>query len=78
MKETTFIEINGKFYPTTAEVDETPVVDTRTYEEKVVDYIRERYSVDQEFAILRQRYTKPDEFAEYNSYCEWCKSQAKR
>lgn len=48
-----------------------------TYEEKVVQYIRERYSIDDELALLRQRDTKPDEFEEYNEYCEECKRRAK-
>ena len=50
---------------------------TPTYEERVVELIRVRYTVDDELAILRQRDTKPDEFAEYNDYCEQCKTQAK-
>lgn len=48
-----------------------------TYEERVVDLIRLRYDVNAELAILRQRDSKPDEFAEYNAYCEECKLQAK-
>ncbi len=50
---------------------------TLSYEARVVELIRIRYSVDDELAILRQRDTKPDEFAEYNAYCEQCKTQAK-
>ena len=38
--------------------------------------IRERYTVDDELAILRQRDTKPDEFAEYNNFAEACKAEA--
>lgn len=48
-----------------------------TYEELVVMKIRERYSEDDELAILRQRDTKPDEFAQYNEYCEQCKAEAR-
>lgn len=48
-----------------------------TYEEKVVQLIRERYYMDDELAILRQRDSKPEEFAEYNAYCEECKKRAK-
>ena len=48
-----------------------------TYEERVVDLIRLRYDVNAELAILRQRDSKPEEFAEYNAYCEECKLQAK-
>ena len=48
-----------------------------SYEEKVVSLIREKYSVDDELAIQRQRDTKPDEFNEYFAYCEKCKEKAK-
>ena len=48
-----------------------------TYEERVVDLIRLRYDINAELAILRQRDSKPEEFAEYNAYCEECKLQAK-
>ena len=43
----------------------------------VSSLIRKRYSVNDELAILRQRDSKPDEFAEYNTYCEQCKTKAK-
>lgn len=49
-----------------------------TYEERVVELIRQRYTIDDELAILRQRDSKPEEFAEYNDYCEYCKVQAKQ
>ena len=48
-----------------------------TYEERVEQLIRERYSVNQELAIQRQRDTKPEEFEEYFAYCEECKRVAK-
>lgn len=49
------------------------------YEERVEALIRERYSVSDELAILRQRDTKPAEFEEYFRYAEACKAQvAKR
>lgn len=48
-----------------------------TYEERVVELIRLRYDINSELAILRQRDSKPEEFAEYNEYCEECKIQAK-
>lgn len=53
----------------------TPYVPT--YEERVVQLIRERYDLDAELAILRQRDSKPEEFADYNAYCEECKAKAK-
>ena len=43
------------------------------YEQRVVNRIRERFSVDDELAILRQRDTKPEEFAEYNEFVEQIK-----
>lgn len=48
-----------------------------TYEERVEQLIREKYNVNQELAIQRQRETKPEEFEEYFAYCEECKSLAK-
>ena len=47
------------------------------YTDLVDRLIRRRYSVSAEIAILRQRDTKPEEFAEYNSYAEACKRIAK-
>lgn len=46
-----------------------------TYQERVVSRIREKYSVDDELAILRQRDTKPEEFAEYNRFVETIKEE---
>lgn len=47
------------------------------YEERVTSLIRARYSVSSELAVLRQRDSKPEEFAEYNAFAEECKQQAK-
>lgn len=55
----------------------TPTPYLPTYNELVVQKIRERYTTDDELALLRQRDTKPDEFAEYNTYCEACKAAAR-
>ena len=49
----------------------------RLYESEIVRRIRKRYSVNQELAILRQRDTKPEEFAEYNAFVEQCKAEVK-
>lgn len=48
-----------------------------TYEERVEQLIRERYSLNEELAIQRQRDTKVDEFNAYYEYCEDCKTKAK-
>ena len=50
----------------------------RRYESLVERYIRERYSLNAELAILRQRDTKPVEFYEYNEFAEQCKLIAKQ
>ena len=47
------------------------------YPQLVENKIRTKYSVSAELAILRQRDTKPEEYAEYNAFCELCKVEAK-
>lgn len=47
------------------------------YDALVDKMVRERYSVSAEFAILRQRDIKSNEFAAYNVYVESCKAKAK-
>ena len=47
------------------------------YKAKVIELIHQRYSIDDETAILRQRDTKPEEFAAYNTYAEECKTKAR-
>lgn len=46
----------------------------QSYDDLVNDEIRKRYSVSQEFAVLRQKDEKPDEYAAYFRYCEDCKA----
>lgn len=58
-------------------IEEEQPIPEMTYEEQVVAKIRERYSVDDELAILRQRDTKPEEFEAYNQYAEQCKKEIK-
>ena len=48
-----------------------------SYDEAVDAEIRKKYSVSQEFAILRQKDEKPDEYAVYFAYCEECKAYVK-
>lgn len=47
------------------------------YEELIESKIRQKYTVSQEFAVQRKRYTEPEKFDEYNSYVEKCISDAK-
>lgn len=47
------------------------------YRSKVNERIRRRYDLAAELAILRQRYSKPEEFAAYSAYAEECKAAAR-
>lgn len=70
---------NGKYRELTAEeIAEAQTAEreywlTTPYDDAVDAEIRKRYSVSQEFAILRQRDEKPEEYATYYAYCEECK-----
>lgn len=50
---------------------------TIPYDEAVNAEIRKRYTESQEFAILRQVNTKPEEYEAYFAYCEECKTYVK-
>ena len=47
------------------------------YGEKVNRLIRRRYSLPDELSLQRQREKKPEEWEEYNAYCEQCKMEAR-
>lgn len=72
--------LNGEMVEMTeqeiAEINEPDLL--LTYEQRIVLRIREKYSVDDELAILRQRDTKPDEFAAYNDFVEHIKDEEKQ
>lgn len=53
-----------------------PPTKEQQYKWRVVELIRQRYDADDETALLRQRESKAEEFAVYNTYCEDCKKQA--
>ena len=48
-----------------------------SYEELIIRLVRSEYSIDEEFAILRQRDIKADEFQTYYDFVEQCKTVAK-
>lgn len=50
---------------------------TTPYDDAVDAEIRKKYSISQEFAILRQRNEKPEEYATYYAHCEECKAYVK-
>ena len=71
--------LNGKYVEITeAEQEEArksaPVI---PYKDRVINRIRERYSLDDEIAILRQKDTKPLEFQAYNDFVEKIKQEEK-
>lgn len=69
-------DVNG--VPTLVARPTPTAEETQTaYENAVNALIREKYTLSQELAILRQRDSKPEEYAAYNEYCETCKAQAK-
>ena len=60
-----------------AEAAEAAYWQSVDYGEAVNAKIRERYSESQEFAVLRQKDDKPEEYAEYYAFCESCKTFVK-
>lgn len=62
--------INGQYVELTAEEIEQLKPPARPFAERVVSRIRERYSLDDELALLRQRVLKADEFEEYYDFVE--------
>ena len=66
---------NGVYRDMTAEELEQYETQTIPFKERVIARVREVYSVDDELAILRQRDTKPEEFAEYNACVERIKAE---
>jgi hypothetical protein len=67
--------IIDKEHPNGIIVDVEDIIPVIPYEQRVVNRIREVYSVDDELAILRQRDTKPEEFAKYNAFVENIKEE---
>ena len=66
---------NGIYREMTAEEMASIETETLPYEKRVVNRIRAVYSIDDELAILRQRETKPEEFAAYNAFVEAIKEE---
>lgn len=75
--------VNGKYIEMTgAEIYDLHLMDKQYlteywrnihYGEAINSEIRKKYSQSEEFAILRQKDEKPEEYAEYFDYCEQCK-----
>ena len=69
--------VNGVLIKRDKSAELAEIKNTIDYPQLVENKIRTKYSMSAELAILRQRDTKPEEFAEYNAFCEQCKTQAK-
>ena len=69
--------VNGVLVERDKSAELAEIKTTIDYPQLVEKKIRTKYSVSAELAILRQRDTKPEEFAEYNAFCELCKVEAK-
>jgi len=59
------------------EVAEIPKYTKQEYAEKVRELIKEKYAIEDEIALYRQKDNKQEEFKEYYDYCEKCKIKAK-
>lgn len=69
--------VNGTLVERDKSAELAEIKVTIDYPQLVENKIRTKYSVSAELAILRQRDTKPEEYAEYNAFCELCKAEAK-
>ena len=69
--------VNGVLVVRDKTAELSRIKNTIEYPQLVENKIRTTYSMSAELAILRQRNSKPEEFAEYNAFCELCKSEAK-
>ena len=63
------------YIPFTAE--EQAEYDRTIYERLVESRIRQRYTLSQELAILRQKEAKAEEYQAYYEFCEACKAEIK-
>lgn len=51
---------------------------TADYDEAVQKEIHEKYTIDQELAMHRNKDRKPEEYKQYDEYCEACKAYVKQ
>jgi hypothetical protein len=65
----TFTEENGTVYKYDQVVIKNPV----TYSKKIIALVREKYTIDDEIAFIRQKGKKVKEFEDYDVFVESCK-----
>lgn len=76
---TDFCKVDGVFvFDIASRTERLQSVQKQTYSVLIEQGIRKQYSINDEIAILRQRDTKPQEFADYNAYVEVIKQQARQ
>lgn len=59
-------------------LENIPKYTKEEYKQKIRSLIAQRYAIEDEIAIIRQRDSKPEEFAEYDSFVESCKAEVKK
>lgn len=67
----------GNYIPISWTINRNDKAEDVSYNDRVNELIRRRYSLSEELAILRQRDEKQEDFAEYYGYAEQCKQEAK-
>ena len=56
-------------------VNETAAESGLTRSQEIAAVIDAKYSIDDQIALLRQKDTKPEEWAAFNAFCEEVKSK---
>ena len=71
--------VNGQYFEMTQEeiASLTRGLPSIPYKDRVINRIRDVYSMDDEIAIIRQRDIKPEEFKAYNDFVEKIKQEEK-
>lgn len=70
MKVQKLVKINGEFFPVEAEEETMSPLPTLDRKDIIIERIRERYSIDDEIAIIRQKDIKKQDFDEYYNFVE--------
>ena len=71
-------KVNGTVVYASAPKPEEFRITKAEYPSYVAMKIHEKYSVDDEIAIIRQKDEKPEEYVEYYAYCEAVKAEARK
>ena len=73
-----FDYIGGTYVFNQTKYDSRTKTDTQSlYENRVVELIRQKYSVNDEFKVHREKEENPEQYEEYKQYVQQCKVQAR-